>query len=208
LAPILERCYRETGILDLFYFADSCFERIDGAIFRCSAKLNYFDRDGQLTEVDVEDLFGILGLIHPKLAAERQVIHNFPLEIHGIPIHYRNQEERYVRWKQERTANISFSFQTDIWFPWVNGPPDEPRPRISREKGLVAYLFRNLLAREHTPRLNRFLSGVKLLTEKAGGRWELDDDHNLTVPGFGTMIHENGIDIDAPLPPRHIDLTP
>lgn len=60
---------------------------------------------------------------------------------------------------------ISISIDTDIWFPRVVGIHDD---------GDQDWYDNAPLAARHTPRLNRFLAGVRSAAAGLGGTWEVD----------------------------------
>jgi hypothetical protein len=72
--------------------------------------------------------------------------------------------------------NIFMSCETNIWFPWI--PDNKGNPYDNRE---LAYC--------HTPRLNKFLSGVRKLVLDCGGTFEVECQYSF----YNEQICENGI---------------
>ena len=68
--------------------------------------------------------------------------------------------------------------------------------------------YRNPLAQMHTPRLNKFLSGVHHLTTQMGGHWERNLDPNFTRSDYLLLTDADGIHLDAPVPKGFLEEEP
>ncbi len=217
LRLFLENLYRTRGFVDLFYFASSGFAPVEGSHFRCSARLSYFDRDGNPAEAEAEDLADLLRAVAPERGRIR---HAFPLESHGPRIGIQNPRDS-THFPPSGRVRVSFEINTDIWFPWVNAVDVEnlrsrraARRKAIQEKhpdtriGIIALRYRNPLAQLHTPRLNKFLSGVHHLTTQLGGRWERNLDPNFTRSDYLLMTDADGIQLDAPVPKGFLEEEP
>ncbi len=167
------------------------------------ARLSYYDLDGELIDKEVEDVGELL----------RQVR---PLE-YDLPDDWRELTEEQLFYAKKRInsykpqgsaiffygnlstgkssddigAHLSIELYTDIWFPEVGGYlEDQDTPYGHR----IFYDNRELALR-HTPRLNRFLTGVRDLTLEFGGTWSVDRDPE-SNDRYDLMHDENGINLD------------
>ena len=77
----------------------------------------------------------------------------------------------FVRLEDEevRGGSMQFILHSDIWFPYVRAYAHH------RYNETDIYVRNDVLARLNTPRLNRFLSGLRSVFLEAGGSWSLSD---------------------------------
>lgn len=92
-------------------------------------------------------------------------------------------------------ARLDITLHTDIWFPWVVNFSHAQWFREVEPAANGLYDNRQLALR-HTPRLNRFLEGVRRATDNIGGAWKLDQ---VSVhPQYRDQVSENGIHLEYP----------
>jgi hypothetical protein len=221
----VEKVFHEKGILDLFRFVGQHSILDPKPFFRYSGHVCYFDAHGNLAERDIEDLYELLLELRPEVAKSVRYLGWAPgpcIWIEGPRIDLKNPSNSAV--PGTGYLFIDVQLYSDIWFPWVDGPyarggvewPERSarrREEFRRQNpaipsagiGFVG-MSRNFLAQHHTPRLNQFLSGVHHLTKELGGNWErLGIDY--TRPDYLRMTDEDGIFLDAPIPPNFVDET-
>ena len=219
-SQFLEEAFSETG--EIVFSRQICSSPgfVDKDLWVYAATLlSYYDRNGQLVEREVDNLGALLRqlrpaeeLINPELPeknklSEKKLIESY--QAHGSAIFFRSSKgSDLVRWEELETWNnlpeevrkdkdepsvskayLVIEIYSDIWLPKVLGVlddvlPNDPPLHDNRE-----------LALRHTPRLNRFLQGVKKLIEQRGGTWEADECD--TSRYYTEMIGDEGIILDA-----------
>lgn len=150
---------------------------------RAVGRVAFFDREGIVTEAEVDDLGELLRNLRPE-----DVESGGFLMKHGPPVDLRMYERRVV-------LEVAFALCSDIWLPWALG-------LLEDDYGEGLYDNRPL-AERHTPRLNAFLAAARAATEAAGGRWHLERDD--TRPDVLAQVGAEGVRLDverpAPAPP-------
>lgn len=81
-------------------------------------------------------------------------------------------------------VEVSISIHSDIWFPRVVGIHDES------DDDAPPWYDNAAVAALHTPRLNQFLSGVRLLAEALDATWSCEATRNRS---YTAMVDERGI---------------
>jgi hypothetical protein len=145
--------------------------------------------------------------VRPDLRFAGRVNSSLPVDIYGESFSYRDPMRLSVLQKRrERKIRVSWDFHSEIWLPWVRtGLALHPWGASPPASPILSY---NLLAREHTPRLNRYLSGIKALTGRVDGSWELAaEDSGFIAPTCQFMLDADGVLLDAPLPARYLEAT-
>lgn len=141
---------------------------------RASARVSMFAATGEVVDRVTDDLGTALLEVRPDLAGTA-IPRISPLTVDG-PLSRDRSEPVY----------ISTSIETDIWFPRVVGLFDEDD---DSDDG-VQLRDNTVLAARHTPRLNRFLVGVRAAAESLGGAWSHDATLNTN---YASMADDDGI---------------
>jgi hypothetical protein len=84
-------------------------------------------------------------------------------------------------------VDVSISIDTDLWFPRVVGIHDDS------DDGPMRWYDNSALASRHTPRLNRFLGGVRELAAALGATWSHEATGNRN---YTEMVNDNGVDLE------------
>lgn len=178
----------------LLAFADAVFElgrretvlMVDATPPASARDQSIFGAALPLTRVSVFGPSGIedrvLRDVRPELLALRpdldstSVPHADALSIHG-PLFL----------DRDRPVDISISIDTDIWFPRVVGIHDDSGD------GPMQWYDNAALAARHTPRLNRFLKGVRELAATFGATWSHEATSN---KNYTDMVADSGIEFE------------
>ncbi|MEM8533979.1 MAG: hypothetical protein AAGF95_24250 [Chloroflexota bacterium] len=180
--------YERTGVVDLDVFRWRRTDQIGG-------QLAYYDPQGQVQETEVFDLGVFWQQCHADTSDTTSWWYHRPvLRFLGPTLATRDPAEM-TRIKQgvHPDAGVVLALYSDIWLPWIDGLVDE-----THEVGKV--YDNRALARQHTPRLNRFLAAVHAATQALGCAWSLDREPDALAPNWAFMVHDTGIDLEATLP--------
>jgi hypothetical protein len=148
---------------------------------RASARVSTFTARGEVDDLVTDDLGAVLRELRPDLVGT-VIPRVSPLMVNG-PLSRDRSEPVY----------ISISIETDIWFPWVVG--------FFYEDGEDGVQLRDniVLAARHTPRLNRFLVGVRAAAKSLDGVWSHDATFNVH---YASMVDDDGIQLTGAVPER------
>lgn len=188
-ADFLASILQSSGFLPLFDLESGVAPTPEGQLVT-PGKVCFYDLNGQLVESEVNDLGALLERLRPSDLPEwsRHMAHVAPVTILGRRITVVPSSPG-----RTRPVRVILSLLTDIWFPWVLGTflgeqPLRPRPRLLYDNRELAFC--------HTPRLNRFLSEVRGLTESLGGEWRRAPPEG-SAEHYAQMVGEESILINV-----------
>ncbi|MCA9676268.1 MAG: hypothetical protein H6709_08985 [Kofleriaceae bacterium] len=181
VATYTRRRWREDHVLELF-------RRRAGDT--SSARMSWFDRDGNVVDGHVDDLARLRRQLEPTAESMPRGFRTLgepPVRFFGLRIEYEGAPSVPAR----RDAEVAVYLHSDIWFPFVHGA-EHPWADYKR------WFDNRELALQHTPRLNRFLGELRALVTLAGGAWKVDDSE--CHPRYRQWIGPDGIQLDGPVP--------
>lgn len=185
LTEYLERGLAERSVVDAFGFS-SRYDRI-------GSKIAYHDEDG-VREGLIDDMGALLERFHGEDGYPGHIRRLPPLMLGGHAISF--EPDAHMSAHKLPSSSVSLKLMSDIWFPWV--------PWFGLREG-ERFHDNRALAERHTPRLNRFISGLRQSVLDRGGRWDIFVE---SESWYGAQLGPDGIDLSAPPPLKQSTLGP
>lgn len=126
-------------------------------------RICHYDLEGEITSTTTDDAGSLLRQLRPDVSERYHRKDMYPWKPLKMNCSKPSDGLLSDTW-------LNITFQTNIWFPWVYSAryDDPPTNKPGRQ---MPMLDNRELAACHTPRLNRFLQGLREMTEKLGGTW-------------------------------------
>lgn len=172
----------DDGVVDLFAFTGFAMGPDEEDSSRAVAEMAWYAPDGRIEVGETDNLAKPLWTEDPDgtFLTRGESVAVPAVRIRGCRI------DRHGRRADPAAPHVRVMLQSDIWMPFVSNPHHPAYPdRLSFDN--------RPLARQHTPRLNRFLREVRSQVERLGGRWALEETE--TMPGFMDDVGPDGVDL-------------